>query len=143
MQFLALCVIAMFVASCSSPSTTDSGNNSAPVNPNGSTKSAAVTPYPASIDDQLAAKGKELYAVKCVACHQMDTKTIGPALRGVTSKRSYDWMLSMLENPEEWVKKDPEAKKLFGEYNNIPMIIPDGTTDEERKAIIEYLRKEG
>ncbi|MFN3404539.1 MAG: c-type cytochrome [Cytophagaceae bacterium] len=103
---------------------------------------AAVSQAYDEVNEELAAEGKTLFKNKCAACHQMDTRTLGPALRGVTERRSHNWLESMLQDPEGWVKKDAEAKKLFEEYNKIPMIIAGGTTADERKAIINYLRSE-
>lgn len=96
-----------------------------------------------AIDEAKAEKGKEVFTSKCSSCHQLDSKAIGPALRGVTKRRSADWVGSMLSDPQGFVQSNEEAKKLFEEYNKIPMVIPGGITDEEKGAVIEYLRKEG
>jgi mono/diheme cytochrome c family protein len=92
------------------------------------------------LDQVLADKGKELYGTKCVACHQIDTKLIGPPQAGVLDRRSPEWVMNMMLNPTEMVEKDETAKALFEEYNKIPMAIPGGLTEEEARAILEYFR---
>lgn len=98
--------------------------------------------YSGEVDQAMASVGKDLFQTKCLACHAMDQKMVGPALRGVTQRRTKGWMNSMLEDPEGWANTDPTAAALKKEYNNVPMTIPGGTTGEERTAIIEYLRTE-
>ena len=38
------------------------------------------------LDDALAARGEELFRMKCMACHRMDERYVGPALGGVTER---------------------------------------------------------
>jgi mono/diheme cytochrome c family protein len=64
------------------------------------------------------AKGEALFSSKgCVACHKVDaTRLVGPGLAGVTQRRSLPWVARMILKPEQMVKDDPEAKKLFATY---------------------------
>ena len=41
--------------------------------------------------------GEKLYNANCTACHQIDKKLIGPALRGVNEKYSQEWLI-------KWIK---------------------------------------
>lgn len=88
--------------------------------------------------DADPAKGKELFMTNCTACHQLDAKLIGPPLKNVAERRSEEWILSMVNNPTEWVQKDPEAKKLFEEYNKVPMTPFPQLTKEDVQNIIAY-----
>ena len=45
----------------------------------------------------------------------------------------------MLLNPTEMLKQDPTAIALLKEYNNV-MMINQNLTQEEARAITEYLR---
>jgi cytochrome c2 len=128
----------LLFSSCSSPG---SSENKSAAREFGIT--SVSDSYIGPVNEELADRGKTIFSTKCIACHQMDARTVGPPLRGVTTRRTFGWIMNFLENPEEWVKRDPEAKKLFEEYNKIPMVIPGGITEEERKAVIEYLRREG
>src|SRR5690606_40502995 len=69
------------------------------------------------LDQALAATGKTTFENLCSACHKMDKKFIGPALDGVTERRSPEWIMNMILNPEEMIQKDPIAKQLMIESN--------------------------
>ncbi len=98
--------------------------------------------YPEPINEMKAERGKVLYNAKCSPCHQMDMKNIGPPLRGVTNRRTYAWLMNMILYPDRWVQVDPEAKQLHEEYGRVAMVIPEGITEDQAKAVIEYLRVE-
>lgn len=110
-------------------------------------KPAAVTPASAKpvatapVTGDPAA-GKQLFAAKtCSACHQMDAKVVGPPLRGVVAKRGEDWVLRMIQSPDQMVKEDPAAKALFEEYKT-PM--PNlQLTEAEAASIVAYLKSQG
>lgn len=91
------------------------------------------------IDQTMAKEGEELFKLKCTACHKTDKKFIGPALKGVLSRRSPSWVMNMILDPEKMVKNDPLAKDLLVEYNGSPMA-NQGLTKEEARAILEYFR---
>ncbi len=91
------------------------------------------------IDADLAAAGEVEFKAKCTACHKISKRHIGPALKGVTERRSPEWIMNMILNPEEMVQKDPIAKQLLVEYNGAPMANQNLTEDEAR-AILEYFR---
>ena len=83
--------------------------------------------------------GKQLYDQKCTACHKFDKRYIGPSLDGLYERRSPSWVMNIMLNPIEMVKKDPVAMQLLEEYNNVIMYNQNLTYDEAR-AIAEYLR---
>lgn len=69
----------------------------------------------------------------------MDKKFIGPALAGVTERRSPEWIMNMILNPEEMIQKDPIAKQLMIE-SNMAVMANQNLTEEEARAILEYFR---
>lgn len=91
------------------------------------------------IDQELADRGKEIYDVNCLACHKPDKKFVGPAPKGILDRRSPEWTMNMILNPELMVKRDPIAKQLLKEYNGSPMA-NQGLTEDEARAILEYFR---
>lgn len=95
--------------------------------------------FDSTINTDLAEKGKGIYAAKCTACHLVDRRMIGPALKGVYDRRSPEWVLNMLLNTNEMLQKDPIAKALLKEYNNA-LMINQNLSEEDAKAIAEYLR---
>jgi len=93
----------------------------------------------ASIDQTMAAKGKEVYEKMCLACHRIGKKFIGPAPNGILERRTPEWVMNMILNPEVMVKEDPLAKELLIEFNGSPMS-NQGLDQEETRAILEYFR---
>ena len=92
-----------------------------------------------NINDEMVQFGKQLYDQKCTACHKFDKRYIGPALDGIYERRSPSWVMNIMLNPMEMIKKDPIAKQLLEEYNNVVMYDQNLSYDEAR-AIAEYLR---
>ena len=94
----------------------------------------------ATIDDEMVTKGKQIFETKCLSCHKINEKFVGPALIGVTKRRKPEWIMNQILNPEEMTKKDEVAKRLFHEYNMTQMTFQNVTQDDAR-AILEYFRK--
>ena len=90
------------------------------------------------IDEAMVAEGHELFKTKCSACHKEDKRFVGPALAGVTERRTPEWIMNMILNPEGMVAENPIAKQLLAEYLS-PMANQSLTEDEARK-ILEYFR---
>lgn len=93
----------------------------------------------AEIDQAMAARGKDVYDRMCTACHRVDKKFIGPAPTGLLKRRSPEWIMNMMLDPEGMVKNDPLAKALLIEFNGSPMANQNLTEDEAR-AVLEYFR---
>jgi hypothetical protein len=60
-------------------------------------------------------------------------------MKGIYERRSPEWVMNMLLNPAEMLKKDPIAIALLKEYNNI-MMLNQNLTNDEARSISEYLR---
>ena len=92
------------------------------------------------INPDLVAKGKAIFDIKCVACHQIDNKLVGPPLKDVTKRRQPEWIMNMILNPEQMIKENMIAKSLSmsGQYPT-PMTFQNVTQDDAR-AILEYFR---
>ncbi len=93
----------------------------------------------ADIDQAMAVKGGEVFKSKCTACHKIGKKFIGPAPNGIFERRSPEWIMNMILNPDEMVKKDADAKALLMEYNGSPMA-NQNLTEEEARNVLEYFR---
>jgi len=77
---------------------------------------------PAATSGGDAVKGKELFNTNCAACHNLDRKMTGPALRGVTGRHKKDWFYGWIKNSSALIKAgDPDAVKLFAENNQSVM----------------------
>ncbi|MCH7523575.1 MAG: cytochrome c [Bacteroidetes bacterium] len=93
----------------------------------------------AEIDQAMAANGKEIYKKMCTACHRATKKFIGPPPVGILEKRTPEWIMNMILNPDGMVKNDPLAKKLLMEFNGSPMA-NQNLSQEEARAVLEYFR---
>ncbi len=92
-----------------------------------------------AIDDKMVAHGQEVFETKCTACHKADKRFIGPAVKGILERRSPEWVMNMILDPEKMTKEDPDAKKLLMEYNGAPMA-NQNLTEEDARAVLEYFR---
>ncbi|MCF6353280.1 MAG: cytochrome c [Cyclobacteriaceae bacterium] len=92
-----------------------------------------------TVDEEMVKAGEVLYNQMCSACHKVDVKFIGPAQKGVLERRSPEWVMNMILNPQEMLEKNETAKALLAEYNNVPMT-DMGLSEEQARSIIEYFR---
>jgi mono/diheme cytochrome c family protein len=92
------------------------------------------------IDKAKAGKGEKIFETKCIQCHKLDERYTGPALRDVAERRSPEYILNMILNPEEMTKRHPEAKKLLGIYAN--QMTFQNVTYDDAINLLEYLRME-
>ena len=91
------------------------------------------------IDQTMASKGKEVYDQMCLACHRVGKKFIGPPPNGILERRTPEWVMNMILNPQEMVQQDPLAKDLLQEFNGSPMS-NQGLTEDQARAVLEYFR---
>lgn len=92
-----------------------------------------------SIDNALAESGSKVFAAKCVACHALDKKVVGPALSGVTKRRAPEWIMNQILDPAGMTANDPIAKDLLGKY--IAQMANQNLTQDEARSILEYFRR--
>jgi mono/diheme cytochrome c family protein len=90
-----------------------------------------------------AAEGEKLFKANCTACHAINEKIVGPALKDVHKRRNPEWLLKWIKNSQALVKAgDPTAVALFKENNESVMTSFEQLSDTEVKSIIEYVQKE-
>ncbi len=90
------------------------------------------------LNKSLAEKGEKIFSTKCVACHQLDTRLVGPPLRNITKKNTPEFIMNYLLNTVDMQKKDPIMKKLVDEYK---IVMPDQQlTKDDAREILEYFR---
>lgn len=92
------------------------------------------------VEPALATKGETLFKTKgCTACHAYGKRLTGPDLKGVTQRRTADWMEHQILHPEVMTKQDPISKQLLATY--MVQMSNQGLKPEEAKAVVEYLKK--
>ena len=92
---------------------------------------------PAATGDAVA--GKALFNANCAACHKLDAKMTGPALRGVAERRNRAWLGKWIKDSKALIASgDADAVKVFEENNKIPMAGFPQLSDADVDNIIAY-----
>lgn len=94
----------------------------------------------ASLDKAMAEQGLKTAEVKCTSCHKpTDEKLVGPGWKGVTKRRTPQWIMNFITNPDPMIDKDPE---LQAQLELCMIRMPNqGLTDEEARGVLEYMRQ--
>jgi cytochrome c2 len=90
-----------------------------------------------------AEEGKAIFAARCASCHNVNKTLTGPALAGLSERRSIDWIVKFVQSSQALVKSgDKDAVAVFEKFNKIPM--PDHTdlTAANISNIVEYIKTE-
>ncbi len=107
-----------------------------PATPEATTEEAAPAASAAGGD---AVAGKALFNSNCAACHKLDGRSTGPALRGIAAKHDREWMYSWIRNSSAMIKAgDPEAVKIFEEYNKQVMTAFPQLSNQDIDNILAY-----
>lgn len=95
------------------------------------------------------AKGKSLFNTNCAACHQLDKKMTGPALRNVETRLAdeqgldREWLSAWIRNSSGLVKSgDAYAKKIFNEFNGTAMTAFPTLSDQDISDLLAYTAAE-
>ena len=83
-----------------------------------------ISAQEAAIADNSAAvqAGKKLFNANCAACHKLNKRAVGPALKGVSAKYDKEWLYSWIKNSTAMVKSgDAQAVAIYEEYNGSVM----------------------
>ena len=93
-----------------------------------------------TIDEALASSGEAVSGVKCLSCHKMtDERLVGPGWKGVTERRTPEWIMNFITNPDPMIDKDPE---LQAQLELCLVRMPNqNISDDEARQILEYMRK--
>jgi cytochrome c oxidase subunit 2 len=92
---------------------------------------------------QSAEEGKTLYNANCTACHAINEKVVGPALKDVHKRREEAWLVKWIKNSQAMVKAgDPVAVQLYKENNESVMTSFENLSDVQVKSIIAYIKAE-
>jgi len=93
----------------------------------------------ATINPTMAAAGKEVFELKCTACHKFDERYVGPALGKVTERRTPEYIMNMILDTETMIENDDTVKCLLQEFM---MKMPNQSVDEkEARSVLEHLRQ--
>lgn len=92
------------------------------------------------LDVAMAAEGEKVAGVKCMSCHKLtDERLVGPGWKGVTERRTPEWIMNFATNPDPMIDKDPE---LQAQLELCLVRMPNqALSDDEARHILEYMRQ--
>ncbi|MEP1032156.1 cytochrome c3 family protein [Ekhidna sp.] len=93
-------------------------------------------------DESVIAAGESTFKTNCTTCHRIWEVRIGPALSGVTEKRSVEWLNSWIKNSQAMIASgDEDAIAIYEEYNKTLMqAFP--FNDDQVMEILAYINAE-
>jgi len=88
------------------------------------------------------AEAEKNFTTICKACHTIGGgKLVGPDLKGITEKMDEAWLIKFIRNSQEMVQSgDPDAVKIWEEYNKIPMPPHPQFSDDQIRDILLYIK---
>jgi len=94
-------------------------------------------------------KGKSLFNSNCAACHKLDKKMTGPALRHVEQRLAdeqdldREWLAAWIRNSSGVLKTgDAYATKIYDEYGGAAMTAFPQLSDDDINHILAYTAQE-
>src|SRR5688500_5067743 len=88
-------------------------------------------------------KGKEIFSLRCAACHNVNKQLTGPALAGVHERREISWIVSFIRSSQKLVKNgERDAIALYEQFNKIPLPDHSDLSDADIHSIVEFIKAE-
>ncbi len=148
MKFISIIILtltgAVLFAGCggSQPSANSSGNATmkepAAGDPKGKGKyTEVILTHP--LNDSMVHDGSNTFNVKCAPCHKLsEEKLVGPGWKGVTDRRTPEWIMNFVTNTDEMIDKDPAAQELL---DKCMVRMPNQhLNDEAARSVLEFMR---
>jgi mono/diheme cytochrome c family protein len=88
-------------------------------------------------------QGQTIFRSRCASCHNVNKLVVGPALAGIDTRRSMEWIANFVRSSQTMVKNgDKDAIALYEKFNKVPMPDHPDLTDDNIKSILEYIKAE-
>jgi cytochrome c551/c552 len=88
-------------------------------------------------------EGRALFQSRCASCHNVNKQLTGPALAGISERRSMDWLVGFITSSKRMISRgDQEAVALFEKFNRVPMPDHPDLTREHIASILEFIASE-
>jgi hypothetical protein len=93
-----------------------------------------------TLDATMASGGEKIFGVKCSSCHKLtDERLVGPGWAGVTTRRTPEWIMNFITNPDPMITKDPV---LQAQLELCLVRMPNQNLNEiEARSLLEFMRK--
>lgn len=91
-------------------------------------------------DESMVGKGEPIYSSKCIACHKLtDEKLVGPGWKGVTDRRTPEWIMNFITNTNVMLDSDLVAQQLM--VVCVARMPNQNLSNEEARNVLEFMRK--
>lgn len=85
-------------------------------------------------------EGDDLFKNNCAQCHAVNDKVVGPALAGITKRRSISWLIPWVKNSSKVIASGDEyAVKLFNDYGKQQMPAFPQLSNKDIKNIVTWV----
>lgn len=92
------------------------------------------------LDESMVKQGEDLYNSKCMACHKLtDEKLVGPGWKGVTNRRTPEWIMNFITNTNVMLDSDLVAQQLM--VVCVTRMPSQNLSDTQARAVLEFMRK--
>lgn len=104
--------------------------------------STSLSAQEISTDESVIAAGEATFKTNCTTCHRIWEVRIGPALNGVSERRSVEWLNAWIKNSQALIASgDEDAIAIYEEYNQTLMqAFP--FNDDQVMEILAYIKSE-
>ena len=91
------------------------------------------------LDQTMVTQGKAIFDVKCNACHKLTSvKLVGPGWKGVTDRRTPEWIMNFVTNTEVMLNKDTAAQAMV---ERCMVRMPNqNLSDNDARHVLEFMR---
>ncbi|MBV6474721.1 MAG: c-type cytochrome [Rhodocyclaceae bacterium] len=99
---------------------------------------------PARAENEAADRGRILFEQKCASCHTIGGGArVGPDLQGAHQRRSEEWLLRFVTEPDRMIaEKDEIAVRLVEQFNRI--VMPNlGLQASEARELLAHIKLVG
>jgi mono/diheme cytochrome c family protein len=156
-SILTASVIFLALASCNSGSQQGAKSSADSTAPAAGSPSATVAPTASKgsdkgigkftdvhlthpLDDSMVARGNSIYTSKCFACHKLTSeKLVGPGWKGVTDRRTPEWIMNFITNTNMMLDSDLVAQQLLVVCTS--RMPSQNLSDDQARAVLEFMRK--
>ncbi len=92
----------------------------------------------------MAQETADFFILYCFSCHTIGGgRLVGPDLKGVTERRSREWLVSFILNPKAMIDRgDPDALQILDEARGVVMSTIPGITRDRIDALIDLIEIE-
>jgi hypothetical protein len=92
------------------------------------------------LDEQMVAKGKEVYELKCQSCHKLtEERLVGPGWKSVTDRRTPEWIMNFVTNVDVMLEQDTAAQRMLEEC--LVRMPNQNLNEQDARSVLEFMRK--